>query len=76
MSVWARDGQAPARAQTHGVAGYGVELETGATWTVQYMHREAPIGIELRHSGQSRVVAAFAPWMRTINFAIGATIRK
>ena len=49
---------------------------TGATTVVQYMHRVAAIGIELRHSGQSRVVASTFLANRTVIFAIGATIRK
>jgi hypothetical protein len=73
MIVWARDGQAPARAQTHNVVDPAVR-ETSST--VQYLHRLAAIGIELRHSGQSRSVASLAPCSLSTSFAIGATIRK
>jgi hypothetical protein len=88
--VWARDGQAPARAQTLVSAGatpqrpratanscYGAAGgAAGATTAVQYMHRVAAIGIEERHSGQSRVVASTFLAKRAVILAIGATIRK
>ena len=48
---------------------------TGATADVQYMHRDAAIGIVLRHSGQSRVVTSTFLWNRAVILAIGATIR-
>lgn len=73
-SVWARDGQAPVRAQ----ASRSVR-PCQATWVtsdVQYMHRVAAIGIVLRHCGQSRVVTALLRFMRAVIFATGATIRK
>ena len=40
------------------------------------LHRDAAIGIVLRHSGQSRVVTSACLANRAVIFAIGATIRK
>jgi len=54
----------------------GLHRVTGATWTVQYMHRDAVIGIVLRHSGQSLVVTSTALVNRAVIVAIGATMRK
>ncbi len=83
QDVWARDGQAPARAQTLNFSprggGYAVPLAagvSGVTSEVQYMHRIAPIGMVLRHCGQSRVVAAVCFANRAVIFPIGKTIRK
>ena len=42
-------GAARCLADVCGPAGF-----TGGSWTVQYMHRDAAIGMVLRHSGQSR----------------------
>ncbi len=43
---------------------------------MQYMHRDAAIGIVLRHSGQSLVVTSACLANRAVILAIGATIRK
>ena len=48
----------------------------GATSTVQYLHRVAASGIELKHSGQSRSVASLFRSSRMMSFAIGSTLRK
>lgn len=54
--VWARNGQAPVRAQASNRR--SAYVVTGGTTAVQYMHRVAPTGISLRHSGQVRMAAA------------------
>ena len=74
-NVWARDGQAPARAQTL-IRPRARQWTSGVTSAVQYLHRFAAIGIELRHSGQSRSVASATRCLRSSSFAIGSTIRK
>jgi hypothetical protein len=74
-NVWARDGQAPARAQTRN-DGQLRSAAREANSTVQYLHRLAAIGTELRHSGQSRSVACLTPCSLSTSLAIGATIRK
>ena len=68
-----RPGPGPSPDSCHGQCDPAVR-ETSST--VQYLHRLAAIGIELRHSGQSRSVASLAPCSRSTSFAIGATIRK
>ncbi len=75
-NVWARDGQAPARAQACTACSPARQWTSGATSAVQYLHRFAAIGIELRHSGQSRSVASSIRCLRSRSFAIGSTIRK
>ena len=42
---------------------------------MQYMHRDAAIGMVLRHSGQSLVVASAFLVSRALSFTDGATIR-
>jgi len=51
----------------------GVAATTGGTSAVQYMHRVAAIGMVLRHSGQSLVVASCTRANRVVILAIGAT---
>ena len=59
-----------------GISGAGWPGATGGTWTVQYMHRVAAIGISLVHSGQLRVVASSLRLVRAMSRFIGETTRK
>src|ERR1700760_1299173 len=78
--VWARDGQAPARAQTLNSparprGGYTLPGVSGVTSEGQYIHRIAAIGMVLRHCGQSRVVTAPCFANRAVTLPTGSTIR-
>ena len=53
---------------------YGGYWTAGATSAVQYLQRRAAIGIELRHSGQSRSVASLTRVDRARRAAIVADV--